>query len=91
MREVMLLFEANEAEIMPPTELDTALGATIGRADREVKKAIQEVRWQYLKEEGDFDVGDAPNMSLKRLVDGEEGGQLYGHCAETLPLVVRLG
>ena len=50
MREVMLLVEANEAEIMPPTELDTALGATIGRTDREVKKAIQEVRWQCLRE-----------------------------------------
>ena len=72
----------------PFSELDIALGATIA-GPKDLKPRIQEARWAWMKEEGKLDLGPASDQSIKRPA-GEERGQLFGHCAETIPLVIKL-
>ncbi|KAL9103546.1 MAG: hypothetical protein Q9163_001424 [Psora crenata] len=86
---VMLSFDVPQAFASPPTDLDVALGANIGGAG-ELKSLIQEARWFWMKEEGILDLGPSPDVSVIRKTLGTQG-QLFGHCAETIPLIVHLG
>lgn len=88
-KSVMSSFDVPQAVASPPTELDVALGANIG-ATGKLKTQIQEARWVWMKEEGRLDLGPIPGVSVIRKTLGAKG-QLFGHCAETIPLVVHLG
>lgn len=86
---IMLSFDVPQAVASPPTDLDVALGAKVGGAG-ELKTVIQEARWFWMKKEGKLDLGPSPDVSGIRKTLGARG-QLFGHCAETIPLIVHLG
>ena len=86
---VMLCFDVPQEVHVPPSDLEVALGANIGGAPT-MKAMVQEARWYWMKEQGGLDiVGSTPNQSILR--DNTSRGQLFGHCAETIPLIVHLG
>ena len=86
---VLLSFDVSQAVNSPPNDLDIALGANIGAAG-EYKTVIQQARWYWMREEGELDLGPSPDLSVMRQTLGGRG-QLFGHCAETIPLIVHLG
>jgi hypothetical protein len=88
-REILFSIDINDVSEPSRNELDVALGANIGGANQ-FKSAIQEMRFYWMREEGRLDLGANPNLSLvRKTLDGR--GQLFGHCAETIPLVIQLG
>ncbi len=83
-REVLLSFDSESPRLDPSaplSELDIALGTTIGGVE-DLKPRIPEARWAWMKEEGKI-LGPASDLSIKR-PDVEAKGQLLDHCAETL-------
>lgn len=64
-----------------PLDTSVFLGANIGGAGK-LKVAIQQERFQWLKESG-LTLGNASPMQAK-------GGQGFGHCSETIPLTVMM-
>ena len=86
---LILSFDVPPETRSPPSDLDVALGANIS-ATRRLKTAIQEARWAWMKEEGKLDLGPNPEVSVVRQTVGAYG-QLFGHCAETIPLIIHLG
>lgn len=85
----MLSFDVPQTTASPATELDVALGANIGAAG-ELKTVIQQARWIFMRQEGGLDLGPSPDVSILRKTLGARG-QLFVHCAETIPLIVFLG
>ena len=65
-------------------ETNVYLGGNIGGAGK-LKQKIQKERFQWLKDSG-LDLGEDPEASPM----SSKGGQGYGHCSETIPLVVKM-
>ena len=86
--QILISIDVPEEVESPPSDLDVALGATIGGAGA-YKDAIQVNNWNWMKTQGKLDLGMNPNQSIIRQ-EPNELGQLFGHCAETIPLVVKL-
>lgn len=88
-KSLILSFDVPQEIHSPPTDLDVALGANIGAAGP-LKTIIQEARWYWMRDEGKLDLGPNLEQSVLRQTVGAQG-QLFGHCAETIPLIVHLG
>lgn len=67
-----------------PGESNVYLGGNIGGAGK-LKQEIQKERFQWLKDSG-LDLGEDSEASPM----SSKGGQGYGHCSETIPLVVKM-
>ena len=67
-----------------PAESNVYLGRNIGGA-KKLKQEIQKERLQWLKDSG-LDLGEDPEASPL----SSKGGQGYGRCSETIPLVVKM-
>ena len=86
---ILLTFDPPQTISTPPTDYEIALGASIGAAG-DLKNVIQQARWTWMVNNGGLNLGPSPDLSLIRTV-ARGRGQLFGHCAETIPLIVLLG
>lgn len=86
--QILLSIDVPEKPASSPNELDIALGSNIGGPGI-YEDAIQVSNWNWMKTQSRLNLGTDPGRSIVR-PNPNGVGQLFGHCAETIPLVIKL-